>query len=197
MADQAAAFEIKRGDGYPVVPMDETTTRRIEEWVKKTVAVKDPDAMTRTANPDADLDACMVQGKMGEYAVARALGLDPDFAVTRKADPGYDLVFEGKRIQVKTTATRAGHLALPAYEDALPPNVDAAVLAVLLRRGHAFAEPERVESVRVAGCISRDRFSRVARRKAFRDGAAPQLCVDQSALAPIQKMVESFRKGKK
>lgn len=55
------------------------------------------------------------QGILGEFAVAKYLGIPRqiDDEIYENGDPGYDLVFQGKRIDVKTVGPQVNNPFLP------------------------------------------------------------------------------------
>ncbi len=192
MTREPAGFAVNWGEGFTVFPIDEATTRTIASW-----ALRAARFVARTPDQLSLLQPALFDTQIGRWALAQALKIQMPEGFPSVPAPDLSVSFSDKTIGVFTTRNRAGVMALPEHRNGFAEGVDAAVLAVLLHRGHAFAEPGHVELVRVAGCISRDRFNRIAQRKSFKPGRAEQLYVDQSALAPLEKMVESFRKENK
>jgi hypothetical protein len=118
-----------------------------------------------------------------EFAVARALGVDPSISRRHGRDPGYDVIYRDYEIEVKYTEYATGKLTynpeLHEFEQ------DIWVLAIVKRTEYV---------ARIAGWVWRTEMPKVWYRCAF-DKAA--WCVDQQCLTAMKNLINIHPKDHK
>ena len=119
-------------------------------------------------------------GSMGEYAVARTLGIKIDKDVHPAGDNGSDLYLNGKSLQVKTRTFGGPDVKL-FFNDVSDFTADIVV-------GVQMLSPVRVD---ILGWISRDEFCEKQTNHDF--GYGPRAVVAASALHPISKLREATK----
>lgn len=113
------------------------------------------------------------KGLIGECAVAALLNKSVHNSDT-PSDPGYDMIYNGVTIDVKTCGEGVGVLALPSGRDMF--RADVAVLC-------SYEPPFKVE---IVGWIDQDTFAKERREILF--GKTPYIGVPPSVLRPMHAL---------
>ncbi len=118
--------------------------------------------------------AVNLMGYLGEVAVAKMLEVPTDTTVRTAGDDGYDLVFEGKTIQVKTSV-------LPSliFNDVELFTADYAILVQLIGDRQ---NPHVDSEFHIHGWITREEFKNTCYRKDY--GYGERFVVDSDKLIP-------------
>ena len=148
-----------------------------------------------SGEPDDDIDH---QGVIGELALRRFLSIDDDDPenpwVADGPDPGWDVVWRGLKIDVKTSkGDRAKNLLIADYKRLV---ADAYVPVVL---GKYFSwkprpPPDHVwpPDAQIMGCISRHRFEQTCKIRTFnRDRGARRVIT--SKYVPYDELADIWR----
>ena len=122
-----------------------------------------------------------LHGVMGEYAVAKLLGVKIDHSVSLSGDDKVsDIVYESTTIQVKTNMGRWRNVFLYFNEASLF-RADVAVLAVV----------RSATQVDLLGWIGRDDFNAICEERNFGHGV--RACVDDKQLEPMSTLRDRVR----
>ncbi len=158
----------------PTVEFDPFDLQMVNMFAARQRAVKEANGVsTRRSAPNSTEFELHYIGALGEYAVAKALGLKLDKRVHVGADDGSDLSFRGRTIQVKTF-TFTG----PNFQFFVNPGEFKADVAVAVQ----VLSPIRV---RLLGWIERTLFEREASTRDY--GHGKRLCVSVATLLPMEK----------
>lgn len=123
-----------------------------------------------------DLAQNHLRGLIGEAAVADAYGLDLDQQIRQFGDDGYDLVLDGVRLDVKSTATRAmeiPELLVPSDQEF---TADVFVLV------HILGTVRNGVRCRLVGCAEAETVR--DRRPRYHPGSQRNYVVEPSELSP-------------
>lgn len=120
------------------------------------------------------------EGLTGEWAVANELGLPVNTDNYLGGDPGYDFIYKGWKVDVKTT--RAKLLLFQSMDKFV---ADVAILVKILSE----------DTVRICGAISRDRFASVHQVKNL--GYQDNCVVTIKQLTPIKEFKEYANRNPK
>lgn len=119
--------------------------------------------------------AVNLMGYLGEIAVARALNVEPDRTVRTGGDDGYDLVYNNKTIQVKTST-------LPSLIFNSP-DLFTADIAILVQLVGDRQNPHINAQYHILGQIRREDFEKRAYQKDY--GYGTRYVVDSEYLMPV------------
>lgn len=120
------------------------------------------------------------EGLTGEWAVANELGLKVNTEHYVGGDPGYDFIYHGWKVDVKTT--RARLLLFQSMDKFV---ADIAILVKILTD----------DSVRICGAISRERFAQVheIRNLGYQDNCVATI----KQLTPLEEFKQYARRNPK
>lgn len=116
-------------------------------------------------------------GSLAEYAVAKALEVPFNFDVNGRTDGGWDLEVCGKKIDVKLSLIKGGHLMFK-----WPPSFKADI-AILVE----FLFPGDERDMKIIGCVSKKRFFEQAHVSARLNGA---VALEQNKLSPMESFFD-------
>jgi hypothetical protein len=125
---------------------------------------------SRGYNPRRSREEIDYDGLLGEQAVGVLLASPIDTAIYDGGDPGYDITYHGKTIQVKLNTYPNGDLYFSSLDEFI---ADIAILVT----------PVKDDVYRIAGWVSRDEFMGMYQEKDY--GYGTRYAVPQDKLKSI------------